>query len=119
LKSLDDALEIRRRMLMAFEIAEKTADDEMRKAAMTFVVVGAGPTGVEMAGAISEIARVTLVKDFRHIDASHGEWCCSMRAPRVLPVFTPTCRKARGGSVSTSASKCGLGPWWKRWTRPG
>src|SRR3954467_14842458 len=56
LKSLDDALEHRRRMLMAFEIAEKTNDDEVRRAAMTFVVVGAGPTGVEMAGAISEIA---------------------------------------------------------------
>src|SRR5215203_3142721 len=58
LKTLDDALEIRRRMLLAFEVAEKTEDDAERDAAMTFVVVGAGPTGVEMAGAIAEIARV-------------------------------------------------------------
>ena len=69
LKSLDDALEIRRRMLMAFEIAEKTHDDAEREAAMTFVIVGGGPTGVEMAGAIAEIARITLIKDFRHIDS--------------------------------------------------
>ena len=73
LKSLDDALEIRRRMLLAFEIAEKTNDDAVREAALTFVVIGAGPTGVEMAGAISEIARVTLVRDFRHIDSTQAK----------------------------------------------
>ncbi|MEA3211518.1 MAG: hypothetical protein QOE70_4575 [Chthoniobacter sp.] len=89
LKSLDDALEIRRRMLMAFEIAEKTEDDAVRRAAMTFVVVGAGPTGVEMAGAISEIARVTLVKDFRHIDPSLARVILLDAAPRVLPTYVP------------------------------
>src|SRR5438105_9720196 len=57
LKSLEDAVEIRRRILMAFEYAEKISDEETRKAAMTFVIVGGGPTGVEMAGAIAEIAR--------------------------------------------------------------
>jgi len=88
LKNLDDALEIRRRMLLAFEIAEKTEDDEERAAAMTFVVVGAGPTGVEMAGAIAEIARVTLVKDFRHIDPSQARVLLIEGAPRVLPPFT-------------------------------
>jgi len=72
LKSLDDALEIRRRMLMAFEVAEKTTDDAERQAAMTFIVIGGGPTGVEMAGAIAEIARVTLIRDFRHIDSSQA-----------------------------------------------
>src|SRR4030095_3419248 len=66
LKSLEDAIEIRRRILMAFEYAEKISDETARKAAMTFVIVGGGPTGVEMAGAIAEIARYTLAKDFRH-----------------------------------------------------
>jgi NADH dehydrogenase len=70
LKSLEDAVEIRRRILMAFEFAEKTNDSEERAAAMNFVIVGGGPTGVEMAGAIAEIARETLAKDFRHIDPS-------------------------------------------------
>ena len=89
LKSLDDALEIRRRMLLAFEIAEKTDDDEVRRAAMTFVIVGAGPTGVEMAGAVAEIARVTLVKDFRHIDSSQSRVILLDAAPRVLQMLDP------------------------------
>ena len=89
LKSLDDALEIRRRMLLAFEIAEKTSSDAEREAALTFVVIGAGPTGVEMAGAISEIARVTLVKDFRHIDSSQAKVILLDAATRVLPVYAP------------------------------
>ena len=87
LKSLDDALEIRRRMLLAFELAEKTHDDAERRAAMTFVVVGGGPTGVEMAGAIAEIARQTLVRDFRHIDSSHARVILIENSDRVLAVF--------------------------------
>ena len=70
LKSLEDAVEIRRRILLAFEFAEKTTDPEARAAAMNFVIIGGGPTGVEMAGAIAEIARETLAKDFRHVDPS-------------------------------------------------
>ncbi|MDQ3624015.1 MAG: NAD(P)/FAD-dependent oxidoreductase [Verrucomicrobiota bacterium] len=89
LKSLDDALEIRRRMLLAFEIAEKTEDTAERTAALTFVIVGAGPTGVEMAGAISEIARVTLVRDFRHIDPAQAHVILVDAAPRVLPASVP------------------------------
>src|SRR5213075_2766064 len=72
LKSLEDAVEIRRRILLAFEYAEKTNDEAARKAAMTFVIIGGGPTGVEMAGAISEIARHTLARDFSHIDPSRA-----------------------------------------------
>ena len=72
LKSLEDAVEIRRRILLAFEYAERISDEAARKAAMTFVVIGGGPTGVEMAGAIAEIARYTLAKDFRHIDPSQA-----------------------------------------------
>ena len=72
LKSLEDAVEIRRRILLAFEYAEKVNDEAARRAAMTFVIIGGGPTGVEMAGAISEIARNTLARDFRHIDPSQA-----------------------------------------------
>ncbi len=67
LKSLEDAIELRRRLLMAFEYAEKITDEAARKAAMTFVIIGGGPTGVEMAGAIAEIARYTLAKDFPNL----------------------------------------------------
>jgi NADH dehydrogenase len=74
---------------MAFEVAERTTDPEEGRAAMTFVVVGGGPTGVEMAGAISEIARYTLVRDFRHIDSSQARVILLDAAPRVLPTFVP------------------------------
>ncbi|HYR22174.1 MAG TPA: NAD(P)/FAD-dependent oxidoreductase [Chthoniobacterales bacterium] len=84
LKSLEDAVEIRRRILLAFEYAEKISDEAARKAAMTFVVVGGGPTGVEMAGAIAEIARYTLAKDFRHIDPSQARVILVEGEPRVL-----------------------------------
>jgi NADH:quinone reductase (non-electrogenic) len=72
LKSLEDAVELRRRILTAFEYAEKVNDEAARKAAMNFVVIGGGPTGVEMAGAIAEISRYTLAKDFRHINPSEA-----------------------------------------------
>jgi NADH dehydrogenase len=87
LKSLEDAVEIRRRILMAFEYAEKTDNQTARAAAMTFVIVGGGPTGVEMAGAIAEIARYTLAKDFRHIDPSHSRIILVEGEPRVLAAF--------------------------------
>lgn len=89
LKSLDDALEIRRRLLLAFELAEKTTDEAERAAALTFVVVGAGPTGVEMAGSIAEIARVTLVRDFRHINPAQARVILLDATARVLPVYVP------------------------------
>ena len=89
LKTIEDALEIRRRMLLAFEEAEKTSDPVARKAALTFVVVGGGPTGVEMAGAIGEIARFTMVRDFRRIDPSSARVILMDAAPRVLPTFAP------------------------------
>ena len=87
LKSLEDAVEIRRRILMAFEYAEKISDEASRRAAMTFVIVGAGPTGVEMAGAIAEIARYTLRKDFRHIDPSQARVILVEGEPRILASF--------------------------------
>jgi NADH:ubiquinone reductase (H+-translocating) len=87
LKSLEDAVEIRRRILMAFEYAEKISDEAARRAAMTFVVVGGGPTGVEMAGAIAEIARYTLAKDFRNIDPSQARVILVEGEPHVLATF--------------------------------
>src|SRR5947208_2822555 len=87
LKSLEDAVEIRRRLLMAFEYAEKITDEAARKAAMTFVIIGGGPTGVEMAGAIAEIARYTLAKDFRHIDPSQARVILIEGEPRLLAAF--------------------------------
>src|SRR5215218_8437721 len=68
LKTLEDAVEIRRRILLAFEYADRIQDDAARRAAMTFVIIGGGPTGVEMAGAIAEISRYTLAKNYRHIN---------------------------------------------------
>ena len=70
LKTVDDALEIRRRVLMAFEEAELETDPVTRRAKLTFVVVGAGPTGVELAGALKEIAARTVPRDFRHVDTT-------------------------------------------------
>jgi NADH dehydrogenase len=87
LKSLEDAIELRRRILMAFEYAEKTNDEAARKAAMTFVIIGGGPTGVEMAGAIAEISRHTLAKDFRHIDPSRARVILIEGDPRLLSAF--------------------------------
>src|SRR5246127_211857 len=87
LKSLEDAVEIRRRILMAFEYAEKIDDEAARKAAMTFVIVGGGPAGVEMAGAIAEIARYTLSKDFRRIDPSQARIILVEGERRLLATF--------------------------------
>jgi NADH dehydrogenase len=87
LKSLEDAVEIRRRIFMAFEYAERITDEAARKAAMTFVIIGGGPTGVEMAGAIAEIARYTLSRDFRHIDPSQARIILIEGEPRVLASF--------------------------------
>jgi NADH:ubiquinone reductase (H+-translocating) len=87
LKSLEDAVEIRRRLLMAFEYAEKITDEAAKAAAMTFVIIGGGPTGVEMAGAIAEIARYTLEKDFRHIDPASARVVLVEGEQRVLSSF--------------------------------
>src|SRR5687767_14976461 len=87
LKSLEDAVEIRRRLLLAFEYAEKITDEAAKKAAMTFVIIGGGPTGVEMAGAIAEIARYTLDKDFKHIDPSSARVVLVEGDERIISGF--------------------------------
>jgi NADH dehydrogenase len=89
LKSLEDAVELRRRILLAFEFAEKTTDEAAREAAMTFVVIGGGPTGVEMAGAIAEISRYTLATDFRYIDPSKARVILIEGTSRLLAAYPP------------------------------
>ncbi|PYQ63230.1 MAG: FAD-dependent oxidoreductase [Acidobacteria bacterium] len=89
LKSLEDALEIRRRILLAFERAERETDRERRRALLTFVIVGGGPTGVELAGAIAEIARHVLVREFRSIDSRESSIQVLEAGPRILPTFPP------------------------------
>jgi NADH dehydrogenase len=89
LKTIDDALEIRRRVLLAFEAAEKESDPEVQKGWLTFVVIGAGPTGVELAGALSEIARHTMIKDFRHIRPEQARVVLLEGKDRVLPLYPP------------------------------
>jgi NADH:ubiquinone reductase (H+-translocating) len=87
LKSIVDATKIRRRILLAFEAAEIEPDPEKIKELLTFVLVGAGPTGVELAGAIAEIAHKTLVSDFRHIDPKLARIILVEAAPRILATF--------------------------------
>jgi NADH dehydrogenase len=87
LKSIDDATSIRRRVLFAFEEAETVTDPEMRQRLLTFVLVGAGPTGVEMAGALVELAHATLSRDFRHINPHTAHILLVEAGPRVLSGF--------------------------------
>src|SRR6266403_4958215 len=120
LKSLEDAIEIRRRLLLAFEYAEKMTDEAEKKAAMTFVVIGGGPTGVEMAGAIAEISRHTLAKDFRHIDPSQARVILIEGEQRLLAAFpedlSASARKqledlgveVRTGARATKLSEAGV-----------
>jgi len=89
LKSIEDALEIRRRVLLAFEAAERETDPELQKAWLTFVVIGAGPTGVELAGALSEIARQTMVRDFRNFRPESTRVILLEGKERVLPPYPP------------------------------
>ncbi|MDH7795449.1 MULTISPECIES: NAD(P)/FAD-dependent oxidoreductase [unclassified Beijerinckia] len=94
LKTLDDATAIRRRILEAFEYAELATDAAIREAFLTFVVIGAGPTGVEMAGAIAELARHTLADDFRNIDPKSARVVLIEAGAGVLPAMTPDLAKA-------------------------
>jgi len=105
---------------MAFEYAERTSDEASRKAAMTFVIVGGGPTGVEMAGAIAEIARYTLAKDFRHIDPSQARVILVEGEAKVLAAYPEDLRdsamkqladlgvEVRTGIHATNLSEQGL-----------
>lgn len=87
LKKIEDATAIRRRVLLAFERAEATVDPDERRSQLTFVVIGGGPTGVEMAGAIAELARTALAADFRRIEPSTARVVLVEAGPRVLSTF--------------------------------
>ena len=87
LKRIEDATEIRRRILLAFERAESEADADERRRLMNLVIVGGGPTGVELAGAIAELARRALAKDFRNIDPRVTRIILVEAGPRLLPSF--------------------------------
>ncbi len=89
LKTLEDATSIRRRILLAFEHAEREADPALRDALLTFVIVGGGPTGVELAGAIAELAHQSLPQDFRNIDTRRARIVLIEAGSRILPSFTP------------------------------
>jgi len=88
LKTLEQATEIRRRVLTAFENAERATDPDRRRKYLTFVIVGGGPTGVELAGAIGEMSRHTLAKDFRSIDVKSAKVLLVEAGPRILPSFS-------------------------------
>jgi NADH dehydrogenase len=115
LKTIEDATEIRRRFLLAFETAEREPDPRRRQEWLTFVVVGAGPTGVELAGVLSEIARDTLRNDFRVIHPRDARIILLEAADRVLPPYPPDlCAKAKqslerlGVEVRLSSSVTGV-----------
>ncbi|HEY9761019.1 MAG TPA: NAD(P)/FAD-dependent oxidoreductase [Trichocoleus sp.] len=99
MKSVEDALEVRRRIFFAFEAAEKETDPEKRAALLTFVIVGGGPTGVELAGALAELAHRTLVSDFRNIDTRETRVILVEGMDRVLPPFPPDLSAAAEDSL--------------------
>jgi len=99
LKSLEDAMEVRRKVLYAFEAAERETDPALRHAWLTFVIVGAGPTGVELAGAFAEIAHDTLRSDFRSINPEEAQIFLVEYADRVLTTFPENLSAAAGKSL--------------------
>jgi NADH dehydrogenase FAD-containing subunit/uncharacterized membrane protein YphA (DoxX/SURF4 family) len=94
LKGIEDALDIRRRLLLAFEAAESSQDEAERRAWLTFVIIGGGPTGVELAGAIAELARHGLTREFRTFDPATARIVLVQAADRVLPTFPPSLSNA-------------------------
>jgi NADH dehydrogenase len=117
LKTLEDALEIRRRVLIAFERAEREKDPARRTAELTFVVIGGGPTGVEMAGALAEISRHSLAKDFRHFDPGSARILLVEGGPSILSAFPEDLRQAAlrdlerlGVTVRTNSIVTDVGP---------
>ncbi len=117
LKDLDDALEIRRRTLLAFEAAERESDETRRRGWLTFVIVGGGPTGVELAGTLAEIARHALREDFRRIDSRQARIIVLEAGPRVLAGFAESLSGAAarhlarlGVEVRTGTAVTRIGP---------
>jgi NADH dehydrogenase len=109
LKKIDDATMIRRRILQAFEHAEVSDDPNARQRLLTFVVIGAGPTGVELAGAIAELAKVALRRDFRTINPTEARIVLVEAGPRVLAAFPPVLSAAAQRSLETLGVEVRLG----------
>ena len=109
LKTLEDATTIRGRILLAFEKAEREEDGRKRAALMTFAIVGAGPTGVELAGAIAELARATLPADFRRVDTREARIVLIEAGPRVLPAFAEDLSKYAEDSLDELGVEVVLG----------
>ncbi|MBN8185356.1 MAG: NAD(P)/FAD-dependent oxidoreductase [Salipiger thiooxidans] len=99
LKTLEDATAIRRRVLSAFEAAERSDDPKEREALLTFAVVGAGPTGVELVGIIAELAQTSLVREFRNIDTRQARVLLVEAGPRVLPAFPESLSDYAAGAL--------------------
>ncbi|MGM3306190.1 NAD(P)/FAD-dependent oxidoreductase [Anabaena sp. WFMT] len=99
LKTVEDAIEMRRRIFSAFEAAEQETDPEKRRAFLTFVIVGGGPTGVELAGAIAELAYKTLKEDFRNINTSEAKILLLQGGDRILPHIAPELSKVAAESL--------------------
>ena len=115
LKTLDDALSIRERLLSAFEWAEESNDPAQVARLLTFAVIGGGPTGVELAGTMAELARSTLVRDFKHIDPRSARIVlCEAGQPAVISLSASTCRITHSTRCGLSVSRCG----WARRSRP-
>lgn len=117
LKTLEDALDIRRRVLLAFERAEREADPARRRPLLTFVIVGGGPTGVELAGALAEIARQSLARNFRHFDPGSSTIILIEAGPALLASFPPDLQAAArhdlerlGVDVRTDTKVTQIGP---------
>lgn len=119
LKSIEDAIEIRRRVLLAFELAEREKQEQGTHPPLNFVVIGGGPTGVELAGAISDIAKLYMRHDFRHIDPSKARVILLDAGKRVLAAYPPdlsakaeTSLAKLGVEVHTETHVNGVGPGW-------
>jgi NADH dehydrogenase len=119
LKTIEDATEIRRRVLLAFELAERQMVEHGWHPALNFAVIGGGPTGVELAGAISDIAQLYMRRDFRHIDPSKARVLLLEGSPRILAAYPPDLSaKAEvalarlGVEVHTQTQVTNLGPGW-------
>src|SRR3984957_13637773 len=100
LKTIEDATEIRRRVLLAFELAERQMMERGTHPALTFVIIGGGPTGVELAGAISDIARLYMASDFRHIDPSMAQVLILEGSPSILGAYPEDLRRKAGEQLN-------------------
>lgn len=119
LKSVEDALEIRRRVLLAYELAERQMEEQGWHPPLNFVVIGAGPTGVELAGAIRDISQVLMQHDFRHIDPGKSRVILLDAGPRVLAAYPPDLSakaeaqlRELGVEVQKNCNVTGVGPGW-------